>query len=336
MPKKKRKKKNPSQSTNVNYRLLVRSKLNTLLDHVEHGQRTDDDADEELDALLDQYPKEVKAELFSRLDKWSSGCEGAILWALGVIVEEEDKSRLWAIVHSPEKALGAKMVALSLLEGLGEEIDMKHPLIALGPGDQDAADAILERTLDRIIEDVKAVGGADELQELMLLVDEIREQTVDGVGVFLHFIQSCTERATSGVADFLLAFSEMASDKQVRAEAARALEELKRKGVEPQNRFAKAIQQNVFHKAYASDLNVLGAQQQLFMTWELERGKIQAFSFLIDLYEMQGAIKNFAALHGMGKREFLGLIKESKEMGVPIWRKFLFSRPERSSRMRQR
>jgi hypothetical protein len=210
------------------------------------------------------------------------------------------------------------MVALTLLQGLGEEIDMKHPPIVLGPGDEDAADAILERMLDRFLEDTKRVGGADELQEMMLLVDELREQMIDGDGVLFHFIESCTQRATLGAADFLLALSEMASDKEVRAEAKRALNELKPKGIEPKSRFAKAIQKNVFYKAYASDLNVIGEQQQLFMTWELERGKIQTFSFLIDLFEVEGAIKGFFALQGMGKREFLGLIRESKERGVPM------------------
>ena len=319
MSKKKKTKKKPKPSDNVNYRLLVKSELDTLLDQVEREEWSEEEADERLDVLLDSYFDDVKADLFSRLDKWSPDHQVALFWALEAVVdEEEDKDRLWAVVHSPEKALGAKMVALTLLEEQGEEIDMKHPPIVLGPGDADAADAILERTLDRILEDMKRVGGADELQEMMLVVDEMREQTVDGVGVFFYFIESCGQRATSNAADFLLAFSEMASYPEVRAEAERALHALRRKGVEPKSRFAKAIRKNLFYKAYASDLNVIGELQQLFMAWELERGKIQTFSFLIDLFEMEGAILDFFASQGMSKREFLGLIRESKEHGVPL------------------
>ncbi|MCK5327991.1 MAG: hypothetical protein KAR36_05255 [Candidatus Latescibacteria bacterium] len=318
MPKKQKTKKKPKASDNVSYRLLVKSELDTLFVQYELGKWSDEEADERLDDLLDPYFDDVKADLFRRLDQWSPDHQVAMFWALEAVVEEEDKDRLWAVVHSPEKALGAKMVALTLLQGLGEEIDMKHPPIVLSPGDEDAADAILERTLDRILEDMKRVGGADELQEMMLVVDDIREQTLDGVGVFFHFIESCTQRATAGASDFLLALSEMASDPEVRAEAERALSALKRQGVEPKSRFAKAIQKDVFYKAYASDLNVIGVQQQLFMLWELERGKIQVFSFLMDLFETEGAIVLFCALQGMGKREFAGLMRESKEHGVPM------------------
>ena len=318
MPKKQKAKNKSKAPDNVSYRLLVKSELDKLFVQHELGKWSDEEADERLDALLDPYFDDVKADLFRRLDQWSPDHQVAMFWALEAVVDEEDKDRLWAVVHSPEKELGAKMVALTLLQGLGEEIDMKHPPIVLGPGDEDAADAILERMLDRFLKDMKRVGGADELQGMMLVVDELRERMIDGDGVLFHFIESCAQRATSGAADFLLALSEMASDKEVRTEARSALRQLKRKGVEPKSRFAKAIQKNVFYKAYASDLNVIGEQQQLFMTWELERGKIQTFSFLMDLFEEEGAIKSFFALQGMGKREFLGLIRESKEHGVPM------------------
>jgi len=83
-------------------------------------------------------------------------------------------------------------------------------------------------------------------------------------------------------------------------------------------RSAKAIHKDVFYKAYASDLNTIGEQQQLFMVWELEGGKVQAISFLIDLYAMDGAIKDFFVSHGLSKRELTSVVKESEKIGIPM------------------
>jgi hypothetical protein len=108
MPKKQKVKNKSEAPDNVSYRLLVKSELDKLFVQYKQRKWSDEEADERLDDLLDPYFDDVKADLFRRLDKWSPDHQVAMFWALEAVVDEEDKDRLWAVVHSPEKELGGR------------------------------------------------------------------------------------------------------------------------------------------------------------------------------------------------------------------------------------
>lgn len=306
------------QSSNVTNRFLVKlevDKLAELFERVTSFRK----AEKNFNELVNTFGKEdLIAELVRRLRTLDSdGSPALIIWALPKVATKETISTLWTIVRSSKSPPHVKATALVVLENLGEEICPEDMELGAGKVDLEQADAMIQQALGSMVQIVQNAKSSDELMELMTVIDNMQHMVADGDQIFFTLIHMILERGGQGAADFLQALSTFTSSPAVREATLNGLKVLEESGVRPQSPVAQIMEEGPFYAAYASPREGED-QQQVFVAWEREKGKIQIFAFLFDFMVWKGGMKDFFVSANICKSELTKMVHQAQAAGVPM------------------
>ena len=319
----KHKKKTPK----LNPRLLTRPRLNALFERRARGKLDDDGLYAAVQSLMDEDGyRPVIDDLVKRMEGTPDAERETLMILVPRLRHREVIDYLWHKVKKPGALpLDAKMTALIILKGMGEDVDLSDtsryfPTRDFKRRDIKTAQGLFRTGVRGLANDLRNARDPAEVEAMMRYANQI-SGAVDGENLLLEMAANAEADADDLGADFLFALMHTASFPQVQQAAERALTRLAANGVRPVTPAILGLGQDKFYAAYMTDPDHPW-QQNVIVAWERGGGGvIQALSFLLDFgFPWRGAIKDMFATRGMKPSEFQSQVVEKWGGGERLYR----------------
>ncbi len=264
----------------ISRRLEIKYDVDALLRRYKDPNFRSVEGEKELDKLVKKYGAEFFDDLIKRLDQWDESEHEGLFWILSYVGTDPLVDKLWSFVNRPKNSFKPRLVALSLLKEMGQDIAPElHNLQQDLPLDFNNLESIMSESINFMLDALQNAKGSDQVQNIVFQLEEMQAQSIGG-DEFMHFlIDSTFEKKDQRAADFLLAMSLILPAKDVREKARKSCQKLRLKGIEPVSPYIKALEENRLYKIYyTTDLEE--NLSQLSIAWSRENELIQVFVFL--------------------------------------------------------
>lgn len=267
----------------------------------------------ELDKLLKKYGDELYDDLLKRLDNWDGFQQESLFWMLNYLGDDALVRKLYAYSADPTKNFKSRLIALSLLRDLGQ--DIQSEVAALHTSfDLDDLQSLMSESIHYMLDRLQEAKGSDEIQNILFQLEELKDSSIGGED-FLHFIIEATfARNDPAAADFLRAMSIILPTKTTREKARVCFQKLRLKGIQPRSEYLDSLSENRLYKAFLA--RIAGDPiAQLTLGWERENDLVQAYVFLIEDQQFT----DFFVTQNMSKTRFdKEFHKEVTKVGAEI------------------
>jgi hypothetical protein len=313
----------------VDRRVLTRPRLDALFDRQARGELDDDGLQAGLQALMAEVGHgPVLDALVTRLESASELEQEALLTILPRLRRPEVIDYLWQLVKQPRRlSVGAKMATLTVLNQMGEDVDVTDPgryfsPSDIRPGDLRSAQDVFRMGMRGLARSLRQSRDPIEVEVFMHRINRMPEEALGGEDILLDLVRNAESGATDLEADLLYALAHTTPFPRVQQATERALTRLAALGIKPITRAVLDLGQERFYAAYMTDPDHPW-QQSVAVAWERAGGVIQALVFLIDFgFPWLGAIKDMYPTRGLTpsqfQREFVD--RQAQRMGERLYR----------------
>lgn len=275
------KKQSSRGNSKISRRLEIKYDIDALLKRYRIAEFRAEEGEKELDRLQKKYGSELYDDLLKRLDQWDEDEHEGLFWILSYLGNDELIEKLWYYIGKSHRIFKPRLVALSLLQELGEDIQPELLSLQTTPLNLTDLESIMTESIQFMLDAVQNARGSDQIQTILFQLEEMKEHSVGGEE-FLHFLIDATfDEKDARAADFLLAMSLILSGKSVREKARANFQKLRLIGIEPASPYIQALVNNNLYKVYHTTDNQ-GDIFQLTLAWERENDLVQVFVFLMD------------------------------------------------------
>lgn len=309
--------------------VLARPRLDAILEQYGRGEADLAAVEANVRALTAELGEgPVLNALVKRLEGATAHERGLLMLLVPRLKSQSVIDYLWEQVKKHGGLpLDAKVTALVILKGMGEEVDLAEPGLYLTGQDIKATDIktmadLLRTGMRGLARGLRTARDAVEVEAFMYKIHQVPEDTTDGAGALPRLIETAEAEGTDLAADFLYALANTTPRPEVRQAAVEALSKLEARDVKPVTRAILDLGKERFYAAFMTDPHHPW-QQNIVVGWELAAGTIESLSFLLDFgVPWRGAIKDTFVTRGMSPREFQRLFLEEAEqdMGERIYR----------------
>ncbi|RMH72359.1 MAG: hypothetical protein D6675_04620 [Gemmatimonadetes bacterium] len=297
---------------------VVRKQLDDLF---EHGTSyTMSEMGLELEALFKEYPAQVLNQLVKRLNTEDSDEERWVAWAfihLGKAYEGPVK-KLTSVLKSKKKPFKSRMLAMTLLQQLGADVDFSH--VQLTQDTESAAHVTMELLDDKIEEWLVRIAHAefaDQVIDIIFDLDDTLATMGDTETIPTGIITRLSELSAPEAVSLLQAIAFVSRSNRLAKKAERALERLQSKVLRAIPPCVTALDGPQFYRAYATD-PIAGEPETLIFSWRTEGKNLMAFVFLLDVLPSNDVtVSDFFATRSVSIKEFkVDFLKKGMQKGV--------------------
>ncbi|MGB8648695.1 MAG: hypothetical protein WCF84_25885 [Anaerolineae bacterium] len=314
---------------NIDPAILARPRLESLFSQYAQGAFDLDALEANIRALMqDLGAGPVLDALVKRMEGTPPAERETLMVLLPRLKSQTVIDYLWQrIKKAGGLSLDAKMTAMVILKGLGEEVDIANPGLYLSPREIKTTDFktvtdMMRMGLSGLARGLRDVRDAAEAEAYMHRIQQMPRDARDGTGILLSLVEQARSDKDELGADFLYAMAFTTPYPEVQQAAEQALAQLGVEGVKPVTRAVLDLGRAQFYAAYATNPNHPW-QQNVVVGWERAAGAIQGISFLLDFgLPWAGAVKDMFVTQGMTPREFdrqFKMVAEQK-MGERVYR----------------
>ncbi|MCL5998118.1 MAG: hypothetical protein M1546_19010 [Chloroflexi bacterium] len=311
-----------ARTPQIDPRVLTRPRLDALFVRHERAELDDDGLYAGVQSLIAELgERPVLDALVKRMEDTPEVERGVLMMIVARLKSSPVIEYLWRQVKTPRAlSLEAKLTALAVLKGMGEDVDLSDPTRyfsprELKPSNIASAEKLFRMGWRALARPLRELRDAAEVEAYMHKISQVSENAADGEDLFLGMVAEAEHNATDLEADFLLALVHTSSSPEVQHAAGQALEHLAERGVRPVTPVILGLGQDRFHAAYMSDPNHPW-QQSVIVAWERSGGAIQALVFLLDFgMPWRGAIKDLFLTTGLTAAEFQRDLIEKQRRG---------------------
>ncbi len=266
---------------NISRRLEIKYDIDALLKRYHKSDFRSEANEKELETLLKKYGSELFDDLMKRLDKWEESEHEGLFWILSYLGNDELIGKLWYYIGKSKKTFKPRLVALSLLKEMGQDIVSEMHNLQSTALDITGLESIMSESIHFMLDAVQNAKGSDQIQNIFFQLEEIQEQSVGGEEFLQFLIDATFDRRDQRAADFLLAMSLILSAKNIRDKARANYQKLRFKGIEPLSPYIQVLTENRLHKIYFTS----DAEEELYqlsLAWQRENDLVQVYTFLLD------------------------------------------------------
>lgn len=318
-----------NKNLQIDPRLLVRPRLDTLFDRQASGTPDLDGLQAGVEALIAEVGhRPVMDALVKRMEGTPEAERETLMLLVERLRRPEVIDYLWHQVRKPGAlSLEAKTTALVILKGLGEDVDISDPGRYFSqrdfkPGDIRSMEALFRTGLRGLARQLRGGRNPVEVERLMLDINRMPGNAGDGENVLMELVSNAEAEGNDLGADFLLAMARATPYPNVQQAAESALARLESKGIRPITPVILDMGREKFFAAYMTDPDHPW-QQSVNVAWERAPDVVQGLVFLLDFgVPWRGAIKDLFTTAAMTPEAYHKhfVVKAEQKMGERVYR----------------